>query len=57
MAVVKYIEDNRKGQFTEDDSKWYAVCAEHGMLIGVSTKREAQQVKTDEFCSDCQEAN
>lgn len=56
--MKKIIEDNRKGQFAMlEDSKWFAVCEAHGTLVGLSTKREAQQVKNDEFCWDCEEAN
>jgi hypothetical protein len=58
MATAKTIQDNRKGQFDlYEDMKWFAVCENHGMYVGFTTKREAQQVKTSEFCADCEGAN
>ena len=56
-AVKKLIEDNRKGEFAAyEEAKWFAVCELHGTLIGVTTKREAQQITLKEFCEEC-EAN
>jgi len=57
MASVKYIINNRKREFTQDDSNWFAICENHGGLVGTSTKLEAKQVRTNEFCFGCQEAN
>ena len=58
MNAVKSIEDNRKGLVDNcDDAKWFAVCELHGCLIGVSTKREAQQIKNAEFCEFCAEGS
>lgn len=36
-----------------EDGKWVVVCEDHKTLISTSTRNDARQTCTTEFCDDC----
>lgn len=42
------------GGCIEDGGKWTAVCELHSTLVQGETKKELQNILTEEFCSCCQ---
>jgi hypothetical protein len=36
--------------------KWMAVCDKHSNLITAKTKKELSTIKSEDFCSDCNQA-
>jgi len=51
---TKSIIDNRQGEIEEDIVlRWFVRCEPHDSLIGVYTKKEAQEIATWEFCAEC----